>query len=63
MSSTTILLEVKNLHRVSNRLTSLADEYPVVSDGLLVISASIRNSATLLEVLIATKMPPPEGLQ
>ncbi len=63
MSATTILHEVKNLHRVSTRLSSLADEYPVVSDGLLAISASVRNSATLLEVLIATKMPPLEGLQ
>lgn len=56
MTASTILLEVKNLHGVSTRLDSLADQYPVVTEGLLAISASVRNNATLLEVLVATKM-------
>ena len=63
MPATTILLEVKNLNSVSDRLDSLADEHPVVTEGLLAISASVRNSATLLEVLVTTKMPPLSGLQ
>lgn len=63
MTATTLLLEVKNLHGVSNRLNTLADQYPLVSEGLLAISASVRNNATLLEVLVTTKMPPRSGLQ
>jgi len=63
MTATTILLEVKNLYNVSARLDSLADTYPVVSEGLLAISAGVRNSATLLQVLVTTKMPPVSGLQ
>ncbi len=57
MPSTAILSEVQNLHRVSDRLDSLADKHPVIAEALLVISGSVRNTATLLEVLIATKMP------
>ena len=63
MTASTILLEVHNLNRVSTRLDALADQYPVVSAGLLAISANVRDSATLLQVLVATKMPPRAGLQ
>ena len=57
MPSTTILHEVQQLYGVSDRLDSLAEQHPVVSEALLTISGSVRNTATLLEVLIATKMP------
>jgi hypothetical protein len=57
MSATTILLEVQKLHGVSDRLHSLAGQHPVVSEGLLAISAHVCNSATLLEELATTKMP------
>ncbi len=63
MPAHTILHEVKNLHAVSNRLDSLADEHPGISEGLLAISASVRDNATLLEVLVTTKMPPSSGVQ
>jgi len=58
MTPTAILLEVRNLHGVSDRLNSLADEHPVISAGLLAISAHVRNTATILEVLVTTKIPP-----
>ena len=61
MTAATILLEVKNLHGVSTRLEALADQHPAVSEGLLAISAHVRNSATLLEVLVATKIGPGSG--
>jgi hypothetical protein len=51
MSSTAILQEAQKLHTVSARLDSLADQAPL-------ISGSVRNTATLLEVLVATKMGP-----
>ena len=59
MPSTAILQEVHRLYSVSDRLDSLAEQHPVVSEALLVISGSVRNTATLLEVLVATKIPPP----
>jgi hypothetical protein len=56
MPSSAILKEAQQLHKVSDRLDSLAEEHPVVSDALVTISGSVRNTATLLEVLVATKM-------
>jgi hypothetical protein len=41
---------------VSDRLDTLADQHPLVSEGLITISGSVRNTATLLEVLVATKL-------
>jgi hypothetical protein len=62
MPASTILLEVQKLHCVSDRLDSLAEQHPVVAEALLTISASVRNSATLLEVLVATKIARLSGL-
>ena len=61
MPSTAILQEAQNLHNVSDRLDSLAEEHeeqPVVSEALLTISGNVRHTATLLEVLVVTKMGP-----
>jgi hypothetical protein len=62
MPSIAILREVQQLYRVSDRLDSLAEQHPVVSEALLTISGSIRNTATLLEVLVATEIAPLSGL-
>jgi hypothetical protein len=56
MHPNAILHEVQQLYNVSDRLDSLAEQHPLVSEGLISISGSVRNTATLLEVLIATKM-------
>jgi hypothetical protein len=61
MPSSAILHEAQKLHLVSNRLDTLAEEHPVVSDALITISGNIRHTATLLEVLVVTKMGPLEG--
>ncbi len=58
MSSIAILHEVRQLYNVSDRLDSLAELHPVVSVALITISGSVRNTATLLEVLVATKITP-----
>jgi hypothetical protein len=47
---------------VSDRLDLLAGQHPLVSEALSTISGSVRNTATLLEVLVATKMAPLSGL-
>jgi hypothetical protein len=62
MHPSAILHEVRQLHNVSDRLDSLAEQHPVVSEALLSISGSLRNTATLLEVLVATKIAPIPGL-
>jgi hypothetical protein len=56
MPSTAILYEVQRLYDVSDRLDSLAEQHPVVSEALLGISGSVRNTATLLDVLVAMKI-------
>jgi len=56
MPSTAILYEVQRLYDVSDRLDSLAEQHPVVSEALLGVSGSVRNTATLLEVLVAMKI-------
>jgi hypothetical protein len=43
MPANTILQEVQKLHAVSERLDSLADEHPNVSEALITISGNIRH--------------------
>jgi hypothetical protein len=62
MPSTAILHEVHRLCAVSDRLNSLAEQNPIISEALLKISGSVRNTATLLEVLVARKLSPRSGL-
>jgi hypothetical protein len=56
MHSNAILLEVQQLYNVSDRLDTLADQNPAISEALISISGSVRNTATLLAVLVAMKM-------
>jgi hypothetical protein len=56
MPPTAILYEIQKLYDVSDRLDSLSEQHPLVSEALIAISGSVRNTATLLEVLVATKM-------
>jgi hypothetical protein len=62
MHPNAILLEVQKLHNVSDRLELLAGQHPLVSEALISISGSVRNTATLLEVLVAMKITPLSGL-
>ena len=62
MHPNAILNEVQQLYNVSDRLDSLAGQHPLVSEALITISGSVRNTATLLEVLVATKMALLSGL-
>jgi hypothetical protein len=62
MHPNAILNEARQLHGVSDRLDSLAEQHPLVSEALITISGSVRNTATLLEVLVATKISPASGL-
>jgi hypothetical protein len=62
MHPNAILHEVQQLYNVSDRLDSLAEQHPQVSEALIGISGSVRNTATLLEVLVATRIAPLSGL-
>jgi hypothetical protein len=62
MPSIAILREAKQLYSVSDRLDSLAEQYPVVSEALITISGSVRITAILLQVRVATKIGPLSGL-
>ena len=63
MPSSAILHEAQQLHNVCDRLDSLAEQYSDISEALITISGSVRNTATLLEVLVVTKMGPLGGLE
>ncbi len=54
-----ILDEVDQLHNVSTRLERLAERHPPVSEALVIIAGSVRSTATILAVLVATKSPKP----
>jgi hypothetical protein len=47
-----ILQEAGQLKNVCERLESLADQHPIVEDALTSISGNIRDTATVLEVLV-----------
>ncbi len=54
-----ILDEVEQLHNVSARLEGLALTHPPVSEALITIAGSVRNTAVVLAVLVATKSQKP----
>jgi len=62
MHPNAILHEIRQLYDVSDRLDLLAEQHPLVSEELIGISGSIRNTATLLEVVVAMKMPTLSGI-
>ncbi len=62
MNSNAILHEIRQLYNVSDSLDLLAEQHPLVSGALIGISGSIRDTATLLEVVVAMKMPTLSGL-
>lgn len=63
MSATKILSEAQNLSGVSERLDSLAEDNPAVAEALLAIAGNLRDSAVLLELLVAIRIPITSELQ
>jgi hypothetical protein len=54
-----ILREVDQLDGVSKRLEGLAGQHPPLSDALATIAGNVRNTATVLAVLVTAKGPKP----
>jgi len=50
-----ILREVDQLHNVSTRLEGLAEQHPPMSEALATIAGNVRDTATVLEVLVAVQ--------
>jgi hypothetical protein len=61
MAFKAILDEVEQLHKVSTRLEGLAEVHPPVSVELLTIAGNVRSTATMLAVLVATKLHTADG--
>ena len=61
MSFDAILDEVEQLHGVSTRLEGLADHHTLVTEQLLTIAGNVRSAATVLAVLVATKLQSRDG--
>ena len=56
MAIEAILNEVDQLHSVSARLEGLAEKHLPVSEALMQVAVSIRSAATILALLVATKL-------
>ena len=54
-----ILREVDQLHNVSKRIEGLAEQHPTISEALTSIAGNVRETATVLAVLVAVKGPMP----
>lgn len=61
MAFQAILDEVDQLHNVSTRLEGLAEHHPPVEEALMTIAGSVRSTATVLAVLVATKLHNRDG--
>jgi hypothetical protein len=62
MAYESILNEVDELHSVSTRLEGLAEDHPLVLTELLSIAGNVRSVATVLAVLVATRLTGGDGL-
>jgi hypothetical protein len=60
MPANAILQEAGKLRKVGDSLEALAGEHAPISKALTILSGNVRNSATLLEVLVALKLSPAE---
>lgn len=56
-----ILDEVERLHNIATRLEAFGEEHPRVSEALITIAGNVRDIATVLAVLTATKLNGEDG--
>jgi hypothetical protein len=63
MPANAILQEAAKLHKISDSLSALAVQHAPLTEALSILAGSVRNSATLLEVLVALKLGPPPDLK
>jgi hypothetical protein len=56
MAFEAILAEVDQLNLAGDRIEGLAQHHPPVSEALLTIAGNVRSTATVLAVLVETKL-------
>jgi len=61
MAYQAILDEVELLHSIGGRLEGLAEQHPRATQALLTIAGNVRSVATVLAVLVATKLHGRDG--
>jgi len=61
MAFKAILDEVDQLQHVGTRLEGLAEQHPPMMEALMTIAGNVRSVATVLAVLVATKMHGGDG--
>lgn len=56
MAFEAILAEVDQLNLAGDRIEGLAEQHPIVSTALVSIAGNVRSTATVLAVLVETKL-------
>jgi hypothetical protein len=63
MPTQEILQEARKLCKVSESLDRLAKQDAQLADALAILSGTVRNSATLLEVLVTLRTEPQKSME
>jgi len=58
-----ILQEAIKLRKVSDSLDVLASQHAPLAEALSILSGNVRNSASLLEVLVELRLGPEPGFE
>ena len=61
MAFEAILAEVDQLNLAGDRIEGLAEHHPPVSEALVTIAGNVRATATVLAVLVETKLRGSDG--
>lgn len=61
MAFEAIMEEVNQLNLAGDRIEGLAEHHPVVSEALVTIAGNVHSTATVLAVLVETKLRRGDG--
>lgn len=61
MAFEAIMAEVDQLNLAGDRIEGLAEHHPIVSQALVTIAGNVRSTATVLAVLVQTKLRRGDG--
>lgn len=61
MAFEAIMAEVDQLNLAGDRIEGLAEHHPIVSEALVTIAGNVRSTATILAVLVETKLRGGDG--
>jgi hypothetical protein len=56
MAFEAIMAEIDQLNLAGDRIEALAEHHPPVSEALITIAGNVRSTATVLAVLVETKL-------